>query len=555
MLRPAGCAVAAAAGPRSSLASSRRPAALSCCCPHARALSSTHRARLSYREHARSRPSVGVAAARLVGSTGFSLPPRNCAFHQTAPAGYPRRRTFFTSNVLLQPNGNERGAGRSATGKSSESPGAGAGTTDGPAVESTAATSSASAATIAATLAAKKKPRSAGAKHSLRRVAVIAQQQPPGVAADPAGTRAGAADGPGDKAATKAAATRLTKLRREAQALGEELVVEEEDGRHVISAVCLAESFDMEKVMALLRAQGFQLDPDGSGFESHEVVHARRWWRPASEDAAAAAVTAGDAGDADANGRDVDLFVFESGTLVGWGLPAEVVDALATGPLVSAAADPFVAARETETLEFRRDAARETSAMRGDVVVLGTRHEAAEGDRLATTRAQIAFSSGLARSTKLAVLERSFTDYFESTRRIPALLARPGHQGGGVGHLSQSFILQKTGELLSLRAQLNHYRELTDALPDIFWDARAELGLEGYYEQVGRALDVGVRIKTLNQKMDYAQEIATVLREVSSERHSTRLEWIIILLIAVEVVFELRRVYLERAERRRTSDA
>ncbi len=46
--------------------------------------------------------------------------------------------------------------------------------------------------------------------------------------------------------------------------------------------------------------------------------------------------------------------------------------------------------------------------------------------------------------------------------------------------------------------------------------------------------------------MDYAQEIASVLREVSSETHNTRLELIIILLIAVEVVFELRRVFLER---------
>lgn len=243
--------------------------------------------------------------------------------------------------------------------------------------------------------------------------------------------------------------------------------------------------------------------------------------------------------------------MFESGTLVGWGLPADSVDSLATSRLVVAAADPFLDLRETETLDFRRDAARENSAMRGDVVVLGTRHEAAEGDRLATTRAQIAFSSGLARSTKLAVLERSFTDYFESTRRIPEILAgrkSGGRDGGGLGHISQKFILQKTGELLSLRAQLNHYRELTDALPDIFWDARAELGLEGYYEQVGRALDVGVRIKTLNQKMDYAQEIATVLREISSERHGTRLEWIIIVLIAVEVVFELRRVYLDLKE-------
>ncbi|CAK7222281.1 hypothetical protein SBRCBS47491_004812 [Sporothrix bragantina] len=400
--------------------------------------------------------------------------------------------------------------------------------------------------------AATRKPRSAGAKHSLRRVAVIAQQQPGAAASPPSASPK--ASGPEDARASRKgvdtaalrqpASPRSSRSRREAQEAVDEAEDEGEldDGSNVLSAVCLAESFDMVKVMAILEAQGFTLDPDGSGFESHEVVHARKWWTdPAAEIRP----------DSDEGWREVDLFVFESGTLVGWGLPADAVDALAISDLVAAAADPFVALRETETLDFRRDASRETSAMRGDVVVLGTRHEAAEGDRLATTRAQIAFSSGLARSTKLAVLEQSFTEYFESTRRIPEILAgrkSGGSGGGGLGHISQKFILQKTGELLSLRAQLNHYRELTDALPDIFWDARAELGLEGYYEQVGRALDVGVRIKTLNQKMDYAQEIATVLREISSERHGTRLEWIIIVLIAVEVVFELRRVYLDLQE-------
>lgn len=187
--------------------------------------------------------------------------------------------------------------------------------------------------------------------------------------------------------------------------------------------------------------------------------------------------------------------------------------------------------------------------LKGDVVILGTAKEFKDGDTLDTTLAKVAFSSGLARSTKLAVLETTLTEYFESTRNIPALLST----GSSVPRISRHFILKKTGELLSLRARLNHYSELTDSLPDLFWDSRSELGLEGYYDQVGRALDVNVRIRTLNQKMDYAQEIASVLREMSSEQHGTRLEWIIILLIAVEVVFELRRIVLEwRMEREAT---
>lgn len=279
-----------------------------------------------------------------------------------------------------------------------------------------------------------------------------------------------------------------------------------------MSAACVAESFNMPLVLEILASHGFSIDPDHTGFDAGEVVHAKG-----------------------VNGGDI--FVFPSGTIVTWSLPPDVV----TKQLLRAAEDAHPPQlREVEDLDFVLDTSKAESTMRGDLVVLGTRREHKEGDTLDTTLAKIAFSSGLARSTKLAVLESALTSYFESTRNIPDLLSR----GAGVP-LGRRFILQKTGELLSLRARLNHYSELTDSLPDIFWDSRAELGLEGYYDQVGRALDVNVRIRALNQKMDYAQEIATVLREMSSEQHGTRLELIIILLIAVEVIFELRRIVLE----------
>jgi uncharacterized Rmd1/YagE family protein len=136
--------------------------------------------------------------------------------------------------------------------------------------------------------------------------------------------------------------------------------------------------------------------------------------------------------------------------------------------------------------------------------------------------------------------------YISSTRHIPSVLSR-----GARLPFSRRFILQKTGELLSLRAQLNHYSELTDSLPDLFWDSRYDLGLEGYYDQVGKALDVGIRIKTLNEKMDYAQEITNVLRETMSHKHSSFLEWIIIALITVEVFFALRKEWKERQKEMR----
>lgn len=248
-----------------------------------------------------------------------------------------------------------------------------------------------------------------------------------------------------------------------------------------------------------------------------------------------------------------DIFVFPSGTVVAWALPDAFASYLASKTLLPAAESPHSANMETEDLDFIEDPQRDTSSIKGDTIILGTKSGEDDSQRATPNRqnvdtvlTKIAFSSGLARSTKLAVLESLLSDYFESTRNIPTLLS----QGSRLPY-TRDFILRKTGQLLSVRAQLNLYSELTDSLPDIFWDSRHELGLEGYYEDVGRALDVGIRIKVLNERMDYAQDIANVLRERLSETHGLRLEWIIILLIAVEVGFEVLRLWKERDDEKK----
>lgn len=277
-----------------------------------------------------------------------------------------------------------------------------------------------------------------------------------------------------------------------------------------------------------------------------------------------------------------DVFVFPSGTLVAWAVPERDVAMLALETLLPAAENPRQDQLETEHLEYFEDPSKANSVIKGDTIILGTKGQRSKdndgtsdgpGDSATPTTgidptadtsvrrsvdtvlAKIAFSSGLARSTKLAVLESLLSNYFESTKSIPTMLSRGSRLPFTRLPFTRSFILQKTGQLLSVRAQLNLYSELTDSLPDLFWDSKHELGLEGYYDQVGRALDVGIRIKVLNEKMDYAQEIASVLREQLSEKHGLHLEWIIIALIAVEVGFEIRHVLKEREEKLAKADS
>ncbi|KAK2791965.1 hypothetical protein FQN51_001979 [Onygenales sp. PD_10] len=354
--------------------------------------------------------------------------------------------------------------------------------------------------------AKRKTPRSPAAKISLRRVAVEAQRSKDGI-----------------RQKTQPSDEELSKLK-------------------TVTAYAVAEQFDLAKALEILLAKGYEPDPFKTELYP-QVIHVqvpldsvRRTANPS-----ASGIPSDEAG---------DIFIFPSGTVVAWALPDSFTSYLATTVLRPAAENPHITTMETEDLDYIEDPQRENSSIKGDTITLGTklspeshdlRNSGKEGvDNVLT---KIAFSSGLARSTKLAVLESLLSEYFDSTRNIPTLLSK-----GTRLPFTRGFVLQKTGQLLSVRAQLNLYSELTDSLPDLFWDSRHELGLEGYYDQVGKALDVGIRIKVLNEKMDYAQEIASVLRERLSETHGLRLEWIIIALIAVEVGFEVMRLWKERKQ-------
>ncbi|KAL8984948.1 MAG: hypothetical protein Q9205_001224 [Flavoplaca limonia] len=320
-----------------------------------------------------------------------------------------------------------------------------------------------------------------------------------------------------------------------------------------VTAYCAAEQYDLAAVANILKNAAYHLDPYGTGLYPG-VVHVEVPNQTPSRRTVGGSITTG------------DVFIFPSGTVVAWDVPESTISFLVSRTLASAAVHPHPDQLEEEDLEYLEDPTRESSAIKGDTIILGTK---AISDPLSssssslsstsldqttpnnqtrtidTVLTKIAFSSGLARSTKLAVLETLFSTYLSTTLSIPRLLSH-----GSRLPYTRTTILQKTGQLLSLRAQLNLYSELTDSLPDLFWDSKYELGLEGYYDMVGRALDVGVRIKVLNGKLDYATEIAEVLRGQLSERHGVRLEWIIITLITVEVGFAVRQEVKEYRERK-----
>lgn len=142
----------------------------------------------------------------------------------------------------------------------------------------------------------------------------------------------------------------------------------------------------------------------------------------------------------------------------------------------------------------------------------------------------------MAKSVKLACLETLLDAHLDKNRHIPEVLSV-----GKKLPLSRAAILQNYGELFSLRGLVNLHSELLDS-PDFVWSNHK---MEEYFDKISKNLDVKPRIAIFNKKLDYANQVAEVLRNHLHEQHSLKLEWCVIILIAVEIAFEVLH-YLER---------
>jgi uncharacterized Rmd1/YagE family protein len=69
--------------------------------------------------------------------------------------------------------------------------------------------------------------------------------------------------------------------------------------------------------------------------------------------------------------------------------------------------------------------------------------------------------------------------------------------------------------------------------PEFFWDYPE---LEPNYLSVAKYLELVPRTELLNRKLEAMHELLEILAGEQNHKHSSFLEWIIIILIAVEIV-------------------
>uniref|UniRef100_A0A8D0GF91 Required for meiotic nuclear division 1 homolog n=1 Tax=Sphenodon punctatus TaxID=8508 RepID=A0A8D0GF91_SPHPU len=102
--------------------------------------------------------------------------------------------------------------------------------------------------------------------------------------------------------------------------------------------------------------------------------------------------------------------------------------------------------------------------------------------------------------------------------------------------LSHADVMQKIGELFALRHRINLSSDLL-MTPDFYWDREH---LEQLYDKTCQFLSINRRVKVMNEKLQHCTELTDLMRNHLSEKHALRLEWMIIILITIEVIYFTR---------------
>lgn len=272
-----------------------------------------------------------------------------------------------------------------------------------------------------------------------------------------------------------------------------------------VTAITIGDAIDLKKVVKMLTKYGV----DSDVLVDDEVISYR-------------------SNKTSSNGATNQVMVLANGTIVGWGLTEEYMVRELIPPLLPATIEKCdIESEEMDYVEVEHDDSNDlnpSSFMQGDVLVIPLK-SFKEGQL-----DMAAFAIGFSRSTRLSILEENLEKIIQHTREYSDVLTE-----GFRMTLSETDILKVTGRLFKLRAKLNLYSELIET-PDMYW---SEPNLEAIYEAVSRRLDISLRISIMNRKLDYVTEEQRALLGFLSEKKSTRLEWIIILLIMVEVLFEI----------------
>lgn len=214
-------------------------------------------------------------------------------------------------------------------------------------------------------------------------------------------------------------------------------------------------------------------------------------------------------------GPDAVLFYFNFGATIFWAMDLKACDPFLQLALLASEQPNETIEQEDFTFSFGNSA----KIVKEEIILRCNKREEL-----------LSISYGLGHSVKLGALETALKKTFLLTRHIPEELSRRGKIV-----LSRLEMRKMIGQLFLERNSINLQCDMLGT-PDFFWENPE---LEPLYLMTSHHFELDKRIKVLNARLSFVHELFNMLGNELNHMHSSRLEWIIIWLIIIEVTLTL----------------
>lgn len=216
------------------------------------------------------------------------------------------------------------------------------------------------------------------------------------------------------------------------------------------------------------------------------------------------------------------FFVFPYGVIICWGEQAQVASFIKQiSPYLLNAYE----AKDIQRDDFMVGQAQSNKLIDNDIIYIQD----------FSSEILVSISHAIAQSLKLASLELEVSYSINKVTPVSLELSKTGKI-----KRSKKTISKTRGKLFLLKSKVNLNYSLLDK-PEYFWENPE---FDHYYQKTMDYCEIPPRILVLNQKVEILDNMLSLLSDEINHRNSTRLEWIIIWLIFIEIIiFFLRDIF------------
>ncbi|CCH57819.1 hypothetical protein TBLA_0A00170 [Henningerozyma blattae CBS 6284] len=231
-------------------------------------------------------------------------------------------------------------------------------------------------------------------------------------------------------------------------------------------------------------------------------------------------------GDINVSDKQPDLFIFEYGVIVMWGFIEREEQALLAD--IERFEREKLAEEDIQIEEFNYYVTQSYQPrIYNDFITLR------DGSNYMV---KLSISHAIAQSVKISLFEELVDNTIEDTQGIPQEIALSGKVS-----MSKEDIMKSIGELFILRININLHGSVLDS-PEIMW---SEPQLEPIYQATRGYLEINQRVALLNQRLEVISDLLQMLKEQLGHSHEEYLEFIVIVLVGVEVLISLINIAVD----------